>query len=501
MPVKEVNGEWVWVNAEGNPIVHPGNNAAPGWNAGNDPIDPIGLPDDLPMWNPPPVPKKQKPKQQEELLKDDGTTMVIHGIRVKKDDPRIITDVVTNEFDFKDNCVKVFVDIDKNKVGYTRNPRKCPIGQHAKLGGIYGANPEVFINAGMIESFVNGQFFSPDLFNNNYKDFRKFENDCDLDGYNGGWKSRTYLSTEGLKYTFGVELEFSRLYIPEYLSHKYNMKCMRDGSLNAKQGGPEIVTGVLTGDAGMNHLQDMCIELAKRGTIDEYCGIHVHVGGFSPTKEFITLAYILGNKLENEIISIMPPTRKGNEYCRSIRTKFTKTAFSKEYRERELELDDYFMSIYEWLSHYQIQKGKEVNRKAQHPMGAKCQYDHSTPRYCWLNLIPSAFNIRGNESWTIEFRNHPGSSNFVKIYNWIKLCMAFVHFVENYKERILTENLTLTDIIMAAYPKTGHVLCGYIEERKAKFNAGATAGLKEERKEYKEGCGEKKSIKELICVS
>lgn len=449
---------------------------------------------DLPDYMHPPEYKKK------ESIKNDENSTIVDGIRMKINDPRIVDDIFTGKKTNKDLASKVFTNIKKNEFGYTRHSNKYPLGVHETLGKIYASTTDIFIEAGMTESLINGLFFSPSVFNNNYTDYRRFENQCSLkDPFQAGDKSRTYLLTEGMKYTFGVELEYSKLYIPEYLAQNFNFKCMKDGSLNAKAGGPEIVTGVLIGDSGLHHLQDMCLELAKRGTIDEYCSIHIHIGGFDATKEFTTLAYILGNKLENELFSIIPPSRRKNEYCRTLKTGFTKKEFAKNYRERQIELDEYFHHIYQWLSHYQIGKGSEINRKANHPMGAKCQYDHSTPRYCWLNLIPTAFNTRENESYTLEFRNHSGTSNFIKIFNWIKICMAFVYFIENHKERILTEHVTLNDIIREAYPKSWIKLDNYIEERKMKFATQHASA--EEKKEYKEGCNEKKSIKELLeCV-
>lgn len=442
-------------------------------------------------------------KAKAKVVESTAETIIVEGIKLKADDSRITTDLISGKKTIKDNCIKIFTDIENNEFGYTRHNKKCPMGVHNKLEKIYAINPNVFINAGMSESFMNGLFWSTSNFNNTYTDYRKFENSCNLeDPYEYGALSKTFLLTEGKPYTFGVELEFSKLYIPEYISSKYNMKCVRDGSLNQKQGGPEIVTGVLKGDSGLNHLQEICIELAKRGTIDEFCGIHIHIGGFNVTKEFITLAYILGNKLENEIASIMPPTRRQNEYCRSIKTNFTKKSFVKETRDRQMELDEYYLKIYHWLAHEQLQghPANALDRKRNHPMGSKCNYDHSTPRYCWLNLIPLAFNTRGDESYTIEFRNHSGSSNFTKIYNWIKICMAFVNFIENHRERILTQDITLQNIIQEAYPKSWMSLDNYIETRKIKF-ASANA-MHEEKKEYKEGCDKKKSVKELLkeCV-
>lgn len=192
------------------------------------------------------------------------------------DKDTLVVDVFTNEQIYKRNSIKVFTNLVNNKFGYTKYPNRACVGVHSTLGEIFALNTQVMIDGGMIESLINGLFWSKDNFTNRYNDYEKFSNSCaiytDEDYYKFGEKSRTYLLTEGKRYTFGVELEFASSTLPSYLQSKYNMKCMRDGSLNAGAGGPEYVTGVLIGDSGLKHLQEICIELAKRSTIDEFCG-------------------------------------------------------------------------------------------------------------------------------------------------------------------------------------------------------------------------------------
>lgn len=57
---------------------------------------------------------------------------------------------------------------------------------------------------------------------------------------NDGSSSQTYLITEGMKYTFGVEIEVNRGYLPQWMaSRNFNLSCVRDGSINGGEGGPE----------------------------------------------------------------------------------------------------------------------------------------------------------------------------------------------------------------------------------------------------------------------
>lgn len=90
-----------------------------------------------------------------------------------------------------------------------------------------------------------------------------------------GSMSPSYVVTEGIKYSFGVEIEVSRGFVPTWKAAKnYNMLCIRDGSVNPgeENGGAEYVTGVLRGDTGVNHLQSICLELSKRCMVNKSAG-------------------------------------------------------------------------------------------------------------------------------------------------------------------------------------------------------------------------------------
>lgn len=73
--------------------------------------------------------------------------------------------------------------------------------------------------------------------------------------------------------------------------------------------------------------------------------------------------------------------------------------------------------------------------------------------------------------FTIEFRNHSASLNYVKIKNWVLICMAFVNYVENHKEEILKKDfITIEDVIKKVYKKNSKYLLDYIKNRKSHFN-------------------------------
>ncbi len=431
---------------------------------------------------------------------------------MSKKNTAIIKDCITGNYTRRDYCKKIMVDLKNLKSDYSEHYDTLPILMHRSLGPIYALSKEEAIANGYEECISDGCFYN-DGYNKqrdleaqpgNYNKYKNIVQQtikyCDKQTQiKYGVESNSYLLTDGLKYTFGCELEFSKLYIPTYLKYKYNMECMRDGSLNkhipGNVGGPELVTGIFKGDAGFNHLQDICIEASSRCVIDKQCGVHVHVGGFTRNNDFILLAYILGTKIQQEFLQMVPKSRRNNEYCKLL--KDMKWIFVKEESAFDLRMRKsvYFDELFKYLSVGQS-LGKRFNTLKQHPMGAKTNYDHATPRYCWLNLIPTAFNTRENQEFTIEFRHMQGSSNFTKIYNWIKICMAFVYFVEHCQERIMYDKvITIDDIIKAAYPRSARELISYVKDCKSRFTKKEA-----EEQEYIEKTTTKKKIKEIICV-
>ncbi len=302
-----------------------------------------------------------------------------------------------------------------------------------------------------------------------------------------GIASPTNILTEGLKYTFGVELETSsgRLHPSEY--HNLNVSCVYDGSLKNSKGeavGGEYVTGVLTGDAGFNQLNQICKKLSEKCTINNKCGVHVHIG-ITPTKNFIVSLFVLLQKLEDEVFRMVPKSRRNGPHSKTLPfiasiEKALKTDLSKE-----INSEFYTNAIYDEL--YKIILHRSNNREnpdtisngkfRKHPMGDKCGFHRDTPRYCWVNFVPALFvrdsfqgSLSDYKDFTIEFRPHSASLNFKKIRNWVKICMAIVKYAENvHMSRILTTTITLSDVINFAYPKTGTALIEYIELRKETF--------------------------------
>lgn len=164
-------------------------------------------------------------------------------------------------------------------------------------------------------------------------------------------------------------------------------KIVSDASVD---GGFEVVSPVLKGRSGLNELEKVCNALVNAGArIRKCCGLHVHLG----TDDFKTDIRVWKNlyknyaALERTIDSFMPPSRRHNQYCRSMR-------------------------VCDW------------NAKIESAANLRMLEDVVTggSRY---------FKLNSQSYWrhkTVEFRQHSGSVEFEKVRNWILFCARFVEF-------------------------------------------------------------------------
>jgi hypothetical protein len=479
--------------------------------------------------------------------------LLIRGKYIFKKDKILVIDLATGNQDNCDYLGRVVSDFSLDgqfnviniKYGWTSLSKYSPILRNPNTGDIPVANLELLQEKGFEENIKTGVFEHPKALKYNTdtppyleaNNVKKLTEDKLLN-YKNGTDSPTYLITEGLQYTFGVEIETSSGILPNYLGASLNYKTVRDGSVD----GGEYVTGVLKGDKGFENAQNLSNELAKRTAIDKKCGLHVHVGGASFNQTFIVSAYMLGLALEKELYAILPPSRRNNEYCRALpKLDFDFTNLDST-DDLKIRTENYYNEIFKLLAKTYPSKG--CNKFTNHPRGARCGYDHSTPRYCWLNFVPAVFNTKGgpaaNEgrgeggnrplvidlglgerrnaeaprvvkecnTYTLEFRSHSGTTNFTKIKNWIKICMAFVNFADNHYNSVIKgyilENgvrqpITLKKVIEITYPKTNKSLLAYIDKRVESFNSGtASASEASEYSKVKKESIKKRTIKEMI---
>ena len=325
-----------------------------------------------------------------------------------------------------------------------------------------------------------------------------------------GMVSPTNRILEGNDYTFGVEIETSQGRVDHY--DDFNLNCVYDGSLKDEKGncyGGEYVTGILRGDTGLFHLKKITSRLVESNCgVNHKCSIHVHVGNINWSSEQVVLAWALGCQLEEELFSMMPHSRRKNEFCQTLNAKLPIVMDYEGLKkltklDEEISTQKAFNSIYKVVvSNSYSMPNNNCNKMSNHPEGAKQRYNHQAQRYCWLNFVPLMFNIRNNtNSRTIEFRSHSSTLNYKKIENWLKICVAFVAIIDNYSGSYKRgEILTLEDVVRKAYPKGGESLIEYINERKKKFSSKKLAEL-QELDEYNETIKiGNESIKNVVCV-
>lgn len=324
-----------------------------------------------------------------------------------------------------------------------------------------------------------------------------------------GVSSLTFKDTEGLKYTYGIELETCIGRFEDEEVEHLNLKAVHDGSLRGPDGesplGGEYVSGVLTGDSGLAQLHEICRVLQTKGQVDKRCGVHVHIGNLNWTKEEVVYSYILAEMIEDELFSILPKSRRTNSYCRAINKLVEQHAVllvnAKTPQDYNIQIDEIYDIIFKEVSGLPTSQkaSREINKLHNHPKGSKCGFDKNSQRYCWLNYVTLLFNTKGvANSHTLEFRPMSGTLNYTKIKNWLKICMAFCSFVENHKSLIKNGYkvpVTLDTIISKVYPKTGEKLSKYVQERKQVFKtADESIDYTVDKKIAK------KSMKEVVCA-
>lgn len=220
-----------------------------------------------------------------------------------------------------------------------------------------------------------------------------------------------FTKTSGMKYTFGVELETCKSNDVPYTSN-INMKAVYDGSTD----GLEYVSGVLHGNKGMDNVKSMCNFLNEHDAkVDRKCGVHVHIGGAQFNRRFSIMIARLCKEIESDLYCMLPQSRSGNSYCQKLPDYVSELNF-RNYRDKLGLL----------LMNTSIDRNH--NKKKSHPGG-----HYNSQRYYWLNMTNYSCSTGPD---TVEFRNHGGTLDYTKIYNWILICMSIVKFAENQQRRI-----------------------------------------------------------------
>ena len=260
----------------------------------------------------------------------------------------------------------------------------------------------------------------------------------------GNW-SPTYTMSNGMRYTFGVEIETSRGNLYDY-AH-LNLKAVYDGSTS----GPEYVTGVLHGDYGYAHLKRICNDISENHEINHKCGVHVHIGG-QFNRVFTIMLLRLGYKIQDEIFRMMPPSRLDNTFCKFIPT----------WAGKDINFQNWRSQIGKYIYAGESELDKYRNKK--------CRHDHyASTRYRWINI--NNFSTASGKP-TVEFRCHGASMNYEKIRNWVLICKCIISYAENNQKKIWykIDNVTLKDVILEGLGENlGKQVYTYYTKRVAEF--------------------------------
>jgi hypothetical protein len=172
-------------------------------------------------------------------------------------------------------------------------------------------------------------------------------------------------------------------------------KVVSDCSISGNQGF-ELVSPILQGENGLMQVALVGDTLERIGAkVNTSCGLHVHVDGRDLTVNSMSRICKMWLKYEDCFDSIVPASRRNNQFCRAIRSKFASlevafdklaTATSIQGLTRIINSDGY----------------------------------SSSSRYHKLNLESMV------RHGTVEFRQHSGTVNGLKMVNWVKLVGGFV---------------------------------------------------------------------------
>lgn len=197
-------------------------------------------------------------------------------------------------------------------------------------------------------------------------------------------------------------------------------KIVTDASVH---GGYELVSPVLKGAEGLNEVKLVCEALEEVGAIiNKTCGFHAHFGtdDFKDTIKVWRNLYINYATLESDIDAFMPPSRRNNIYCKTLK----------------------------------------VNNWKEKMQSAKTLVDLErviTGRNRYFKLNSQSYWRHG----TVEFRQHSGTVEFDKIKNWLMFCARLIDLSKKEKlnsggERALAKLLD-------------NELANFYKQRKQKF--------------------------------
>lgn len=244
-----------------------------------------------------------------------------------------------------------------------------------------------------------------------------------------------------LNYSWGIEIETSRgkLSLKDCINNC--LFPLRDGSIS----GIEYTTPPLrdyndfyTLYEGLNRLKE------TDHKIDQYCSLHVHVGGVD--EENIANLYSLLLKLEKGIYSMFPKTY--------IKTSIFKRRDYNNPLQRLSVISN--KEIFKYLSEGSLSYGFYESHPRDRDNSHK--WNIGSVRYRHTNFIPYFFS----NNRTVEFRIHTPTLNFDKILLW----MLFINSILE-QSKSEKEPTSIRSMVKSLYNnKVGDILSKYLDIRK-----------------------------------
>jgi len=278
----------------------------------------------------------------------------------------------------------------------------------------------------------------------------------------------TFLKTDGMRYSFGVEVEVVAGQIPKSLLRGLGVSSVHDGSITSKfRSATEYKIGPLRGDQGLAILEKFLNLVQAHCLVDDSCGVHVHIGNIDNNAPDIvfgknTLFNLvkLGTKIERNWFELFSHKRYGSKYCKSI-LEFSDIDIEKNYKE--------LLGVYIFASSRNSEEIKDINKLVlNHRRNKSTSQSGNYPesRYRWLNLVGVASK---HKQQTVEFRHHPGSTNPDKIIAHLMTCMAFVRICSD-RMALVSKCNTIEDVVSNGLPKPmADKINAYYAERRAHY--------------------------------
>ena len=301
-----------------------------------------------------------------------------------------------------------------------------------------------------------------------------------------------------INYTFGLELETSKGFVPKWMLGKLGLVPLRDGSIT----GHEYTTVPMEGANGIQTINEVCKTLTERCEVNQKCSFHVHFGGFNRTFYNLLALYETCLQIQTEMYDLVLPYKKDpinragleKDYCRMLPNLGipNKSITSEAIAKTE------FNKIFYWASGNTTGMDAKWNLNTEtHPQDTNGTAKWNIAvRYSIFNFVPLLFS----KAKTFESRLHHGTLNFTKVMNWILINSAILSFAEKNAKAILAGDIKINlNNILKGYAcnfeydsdkenvfgaNVSEYLLAYVKSRKETFNTYEALKVWTPKEEY-----------------